>query len=63
MLTRERSHGGPRCVRTTLPFADLPRQPAVLRAIVREAEENLGVDANVGAPATVAVGDRVELVE
>jgi MOSC domain-containing protein len=52
----------PRCVMTTLPQGDLPKDPSVLRSIVRDAGQNLGVYATVGAPGRIAVGDPVELV-
>jgi uncharacterized protein YcbX len=51
----------PRCVMTTLPQADLPKDPAVLRTIVRDAEQNVGMYANVAAAGAIAVGDPVEL--
>jgi MOSC domain-containing protein len=53
----------PRCVMTTLPQADLPKDPAVLRTIVRDAGQNVGVYANVAVSGPIAVGDRVELEE
>ena len=51
-----------RCVMTTLPQGDLAKQPAVLRTIVREGDQCLGVYATVTEPGQVAVGDPVELV-
>jgi uncharacterized protein YcbX len=50
-----------RCVMTTLPQAELPKEPRVLRTIVREAAQNLGVYATVVAPGEMAVGDSVTL--
>lgn len=52
-----------RCVMPTLPTGDLPHQPAVLRTIVRHAEQNVGVYATVETPGEVAVGDAVELLD
>ena len=52
----------PRCVMITLPFADLPRDPGLMRTVVREADQNVGVYARVSRPGRVAVGDAVELV-
>jgi uncharacterized protein YcbX len=50
-----------RCVMTTLPQDDLPKDPMVLRTIVRDAEQNVGTYGAVAAPGAVAVGDTVEL--
>jgi hypothetical protein len=40
----------------------LAKDLLVLRAIVREADQNLGVYATVTSPGDVRVGDQVELV-
>jgi uncharacterized protein YcbX len=52
----------PRCVMVTLPQPELPKDPSVLRTIVRDAGQNVGLYAAVSAPGTVAVGDPVVLV-
>lgn len=52
----------PRCIMTTHGFADLPRDPRVMRALVRCNEGNLGVYASVVKPGPVAEGDRVEVL-
>jgi hypothetical protein len=54
--------GCPRCVMITHGFDDLPRDTALLRTVVREAAQNVGVYARVVRPGRVAVGDAVSLV-
>lgn len=50
----------PRCVMTTLPVAgEIPGDRAVLRHIVRELDQNLGVYARVLAPGPFRTGDIV----
>jgi uncharacterized protein len=52
----------PRCVMVTREVtADIPADRAVLRHIVRELDQNLGVYATVATPATVSVGDAVTI--
>ena len=51
-----------RCVMVTLPQPGLPKEPGVLRAIVRDAGQNLGLYAAVTGDGDVAVGDPVVLV-
>ena len=52
----------PRCVMITHGFADLPRDPALMRTVVREANQSVGVYARVEKPGTVRVGDELRLV-
>jgi uncharacterized protein YcbX len=49
-----------RCVMTTLPQFDLPKDPTVLRTVVRDAGQNLGVYASVVTPGEVRGGDTLE---
>jgi len=51
-----------RCGMTTQPQGDLPKDPRIMRALVREAGMNLGVGAFVTRAGRIAVGDPVELV-
>ncbi len=51
-----------RCGMTTHAQFDLPKDPSVLRSIVKVADQNLGIYASVITPGTVSDGDPVELV-
>lgn len=51
-----------RCGMTTHAQQDLPKEPSVLRSIVRDAGQNLGVYASVVSPGRVNAGDLVELL-
>jgi uncharacterized protein YcbX len=50
-----------RCVMTTVAQGDLAKDPTVLRTIVRDAAQNLGVYATVTGAGTVSVGDEVRV--
>jgi len=53
----------PRCVMVTHGFADLPRDPGLLRAIVRDADQNAGLYARPTGSARVSLGDEVALAD
>jgi len=50
-----------RCSMTLAATADLPKDPSVLRTIVRDSDQNLGVYASVAGAGSVKVGDPVEV--
>lgn len=51
-----------RCSMTVQAQADLPKDPSVLRTIVHDAAQNLGVYARVTRGGTVRIGDAIELL-
>jgi len=51
-----------RCSMTAQATADLPKDPSVLRTIVRDANQNLGVYATVQQVGDVEIGDQVEII-
>jgi uncharacterized protein len=52
-----------RCAMTTHAQAGIPKDSSVLRSIVRDADQNLGIYASVIKNGRIAIGDRVELIE
>jgi uncharacterized protein YcbX len=50
-----------RCVMTTLPQYDLPRDPKILRTIAQQGGGNAGVYATINLPGTIRVGESVAL--
>lgn len=52
----------PRCVMTTLPQADLPKDPGILRAAVQHNDGGVGVYARVVQGGTIRRGDTIQVV-
>ena len=50
-----------RCVMTTMPQGNLPKDPRILRTIVQQHNHHVGVYATVQRPGEIQVGDAVEL--
>jgi uncharacterized protein YcbX len=57
------SVASPRCVMVTHGHGDLPKDPGIMRALVRENGGNLGVYAEVEEMGTITAGDGVELID
>lgn len=53
----------PRCVMITRAVAELPQDRSLMRTVVREAAQNLGVYARVTRPGRITSGDSLTLVE
>ncbi len=51
-----------RCVMTTLPQYDLPRDPTILRTIAQQGGGNAGIYATIERPGVIRVGEAVALV-
>jgi hypothetical protein len=47
---------------TTHGFEDLPKDPRIMRALVKNAEGNLGLYAEVSEPGEISVGDELVVV-
>jgi hypothetical protein len=52
----------PRCVMITHGFDDLPKDAAIMRAVVRDANQSMGIYARPLGAASIELGDPVELV-
>jgi uncharacterized protein YcbX len=52
----------PRCVMTTLAQADLPKDPAILKAAAQHNEVRVGVYASIVKPGTIRIGDAVTIL-
>ena len=47
---------------TTHGFGSLPRDPAIMRTLVRETRGDLGVYATVKTPGAIGVGDTLSFI-
>jgi uncharacterized protein YcbX len=52
----------PRCVMITRSVQELPVDRSIMRTVVREADQNIGVYATVVEPGTVAEGDTLQML-
>lgn len=52
----------PRCVMTTQQVGELPKDPSILRTIVKESDQKVGIYASVATPGKIRVGDPVEVL-
>lgn len=53
----------PRCVVTTHGFEKLPKDPSIMRALVKENNGNLGLYASVEEPGKISAGDKITRVD
>ena len=53
----------PRCVMVTREVADLPADRSILRHIVRDLDQNVGIYARVVEPGTFATGDELRFID
>ena len=53
----------PRCVMTTHGFANLPKDPQIMRYLVKENDGNLGVYLSIEQPGEISVGNEIEWLD
>ena len=52
----------PRCVMTTLPQADLPKDPSVLKTAAQHNEARVGAYASIVQTGTIRIGDKLSVI-
>ena len=53
----------PRCVVTTHGFEKLPKDPSIMRGLVKENNGNLGLYASVEEAGRIAAGDKITRID
>ena len=52
----------PRCIMTTQPLEELPKDPGIMRSLVEQNDGNLGVYANIVRGGRISEGDSIQVI-